>query len=125
MITYHFSSDSSFAQPFMILFIVVLGVMIAYILFRWLKDQLSPKITTMSKIINKETRKIRHTSKSVAGVGRHITYTNEHYVTFQLEQGNTLKLFIRTEAEYERLHEGDKGNLTFKGKRYIKFDKEN
>lgn len=125
MVTYHFSSDSPLAKPFMILFIVVIGVMVAYVLFRWLKDRSSPKITTMAKIISKETNKVRHRSKRVAGIGRRTTYSDEYYITFQLDAGNTLQLFIRTEAEYERLHEGDKGKLTFQGKRYIGFEKEN
>lgn len=125
MFTYHFSSDSLLAKPFMILFIVVLSVMVAYVLFRWLKDKSSPKITTMAKIISKETHKIKHASNRVAGIGRRKTYSDEYYITFQLEHNNTLKLFIRTEEEYEHLHEGDKGKLTFQGKRYINFEKEN
>lgn len=125
MVTYHFSSESPLAKLFMILFIVVIGAMVAYVLFRWLKDRSSPRITTMAEIISKETNKVRHRSKREAGIGRRTTYSNEYYVTFQLAHGDTLKLFIRIEAEYERLQEGDKGKLTYQGKRYIGFEKEN
>lgn len=102
---------------------LVLAAMIGYIAYRFIKDRSSPKIITLAKIKSKKIRKVKHVDRN--DWGHHITYNHLYYITFQLESGDTIQLMIRKRAEYERLQEGDKGKLTFQGKRYISFEKAN
>lgn len=48
----------------------------------------------------------------------HTTY----YVTFQVESGDRMELCLSGE-EYGMLVEGDRGNLTFQGTRYVGFER--
>ena len=45
-----------------------------------------------------------------------------YYVTFQVDSGDQVELCVWAQV---RLAEGDKGQLTFQGTRYLTFDREN
>lgn len=46
----------------------------------------------------------------------------EHYATFRLEDGSALR-FLISEAEYTRLQQGDTGELTWQGTRFLFFSR--
>ncbi len=74
------------------------------------KNDQSPRLTTTATVVTKRTH--------VWGDHSHTDY----YTTFQFESGDRLELEIPRE-EFGYLVEGDKGNLTFQGTRYLNFDR--
>ena len=50
------------------------------------------------------------------------TFTS-YYVTFQMESGDRMECEI-SDTEYGMLAEGDSGELTFQGTRYLNFRRE-
>ena len=75
----------------------------------------SPIETVVSRVIGRRT--------SIHGGGETTTY-NEYYVTFELENGERLEFKLKGE-EYGKLVEGDKGELTYQGTRYLRFTRYN
>lgn len=110
-----------FSVSFFIMAGCVVAIMVGYIVYRFIKDHASPKIITSAKVKTKKIHKVKNVDRN--NWGHHITYNHLYYITFQLESGDTIPLLIRKRIEYERLHEGDQGKLTFQGKRYIHFQK--
>ena len=43
-----------------------------------------------------------------------------YFVTFQLEKNNRIELQVK-EGQYDLLFDGERGKLTFRGKRFIRF----
>lgn len=56
--------------------------------------------------------------------GFHTISRTSYYVTFQVDSGDRMELYV-SGSEYGVLAEGDKGQLTFQGTRYLTFDREN
>lgn len=54
----------------------------------------------------------------------YIISSTSYYVTFQVDSGDRMELSV-SGSEYGVLAEGDKGQLTFQGTRYLTFDREN
>lgn len=103
---------------FLIMFFCVLGICVVYALFRWLKDRLSPKITTQATVKRKITVVQRAAGNSSAG-----TYNpgcTLYYVTFCLENGNSIKLRV-SQSVYDKIEEGSCGMLRYQGSHYIGF----
>lgn len=124
--------DSSFGRSFhfipvlvMILFIVILAVFVVLFvrgISQWNKNNKSPRLTVDATVVAKRTN-ISHSS----GLHNHSTgmHTGSHtstsyYVTFQVESGDRLEFHVSGE-EYGLLAEGDYGNLSFQGTRYLEF----
>lgn len=127
MVTYYrFESDSPFAKPFMIVLIAIIAAMVIYVLIRWIKDKTSPKIVTPAKIVFKRAEESWSRSRSTTPMHRlrFIYMGNLCYITFRMENGKEKEFYIRKEAEYERLHEGDTGTLTYRGTHCISFEKD-
>lgn len=59
----------------------------------------------------------------VSGVhGYHTSTHTTYYVTFQVESGDRMELAV-SGSEYGMLVEGDQGQLSFQGSRYLGFDR--
>ena len=54
--------------------------------------------------------------------GYHTSTSTSYYVTFQVESGDRMELHM-SGSEYGLLIEGDRGNLTFQGTRYLGFER--
>ena len=54
--------------------------------------------------------------------GFHTISSTSYYVTFQVDSGDRMELYV-SGSEYGVLAEGDKGQLTFQGTRYLTFDR--
>lgn len=105
------------------LMVAIIFIIIIFTVIRQrYKNHRSPKIVANSTIIKKRKQRVNHSSSGVAGP--HVFPGAEYWVTFQLEGGESLELWLKeNETEYNRLNEGDYGKLTFQGTRYLGFEK--
>ena len=134
----HSFFDSSFDRSFdfgftvvpifvTIIFIIVIAVFVVVFvkaIGEWNKNNHSPRLTVDATIVAKRTN-ISHSS----GTHNHTTgmHTSGHtstyyYVTFQVESGDRMEFHVSGE-EYGLLVEGDYGDLSFQGTRYLGFER--
>lgn len=112
---------SIFPVLFMLVFLLVFGI-IGYTLFRGIKQEHknnhSPRLTVDAKVVSKRTN-FHRSSGDHGHMGHgHTTY----YVTFEVKSGDRMELPV-TGPEYGLLVEGDFGELTFQGTRYLGFQR--
>lgn len=106
-----------------LIFVVVFGVFIVVAIkgiSQWNKNNHSPKLTVPATIVAKRTNVSRHRHGGVNGHHHHTSTT--YYVTFQVESGDRMEFHISGQ-EYGLLVEGDRGNLSFQGTRYLGFER--
>lgn len=108
---------SIFPILFTLVFLLVFGT-ILYTVVRGIqqerKNNHSPRLTVDAKVVSKRTN-YRRSSGSSSHMG-HTTY----YVTFEVQSGDRMELNVAG-TEYGLLVEGDFGELTFQGTRYLSF----
>lgn len=107
---------------FGIVFLLVIGVFIFALvkgLSTWNKNNHSPRLTVPATVVAKRTNVSRHHS---AGNIHHHHTTTSYYVTFQVSSGDRMELHMSGQ-EYGLLVEGDRGNLSFQGTRYLGFER--
>lgn len=94
----------------------------------WFKNNNSPRLTVSARIVAKRqntTHNNQPNSGDISGAhGFHTISSTSYYVTFQVDSGDRIELSV-SGSEYGVLAEGDKGQLTFQGTRYLTFDREN
>ena len=113
-----------FGIMFTIVFVLVIGTFIATAvrgIGQWNKNNNSPRLTVPATVVAKRTNVTRHRHNGANGHHHHHTSTS-YYVTFQVESGDRMELEM-TGPEYGLLVEGDHGNLTFQGTRYLGFER--
>lgn len=115
----------SFFSIFPILFFIVFAFVFAVIVVTFVrgfqrerKNDQSPRLTVQAKIVAKRTQ-VRGNASSVHTAGS--TYTH-YFTTFEFDSGDRLELAVPADA-YGYLVEGDEGNLTFQGTRFLSFDR--
>ena len=112
---------SIFPLMFSFVFMLVLGV-ILYTIFRTIKQEQknnhSPRLTVDAKVVSKRSDFRRHSGTNHTTSHTHTTY----FVTFEVKSGDRMELSIAG-AEYGLLVEGDVGELTFQGTRYLSFQR--
>lgn len=87
---------------------------------QWHKNNQSPRLTVEAQVVAKRTNVSRHRhSAGVNHVG-HTTTSTTYYVTFQVASGDRFELQMAG-YEYGMLVEGDRGDLSFQGTRYLGF----
>lgn len=106
---------------FPIMFVTILGIFI-FILIRnlvqWNKNNHSPKLTVEATVVTKR-RDYHHRNSG----NMEMTMSNtSYYVTFQVQSGDRMELRVNG-SEYGMLAEGDRGQLTFQGTRYLDFQR--
>lgn len=104
---------------FGIMFCLVFGV-IAVTLIRgisqWNKNNHSPRLTVPATVVAKRSD-VTHR--------RHDGHTHRstwYYATFQVESGDRMELQLQGH-EYGLIVEGDRGELTFQGTRFLGFER--
>lgn len=111
---------SIFPILFTMVFVLVFGT-IVYTIFKGIKQEHknnnSPRLTVEAKVVSKRTNYRRSSGHHGTGMG-HTTY----YVTFEVQSGDRMELNV-TGQEYGLLVEGDFGELTFQGTRYLGFQR--
>ena len=119
-----FGGFGMFNIMFTIVFILVIGtfvVMLVKGISEWNKNNHSPRLTVPATIIAKRTNVSRHRHGGATSHHHHHTSTT-YYVTFQVESGDRMEFHISGQ-EYGLLIEGDHGNLSFQGTRYLGFER--
>ncbi|MBE7004932.1 MAG: DUF2500 domain-containing protein [Ruminococcaceae bacterium] len=116
-----------FEVMFTAVFVLVFG-MILFTVFHgigtWNKNNNSPRLVVDAEVVTKR-EDVSHSSMPVAGDatgahGFHSTSSTTYYVTFEVRGGDRLE-FCVSGSEYGQLAEGDRGELTFQGTRYVGF----
>lgn len=98
---------------FLVMFVLVIGVFIstfAKAASQNHKNNNSPRLTSQATVVTKRTK--------VWGDHSHTVY----YATFQFESGDRLELEV-PHNEFGYLVEGDRGELTFQGTRFLGFER--
>ena len=119
-----FGGFGMFNIMFTIVFLLVTGTFVVILvkgISEWNKNNHSPRLTVPATIIAKRTNVSRHRHGGANGHHHHHTSTT-YYVTFQVESGDRMEFHISGQ-EYGLLSEGDKGNLSFQGTRYLGFER--
>ena len=118
-----FGMFNAFGIMFTIVFVLVIGTFIVIAvkgIGQWNKNNQSPRLTVPATVVAKRTNVSHHRH---GGVNDHHHHTStSYYVTFQVESGDRMELHVAG-TEYGLLIEGDRGNLTFQGTRYLGFDR--
>ena len=111
-----------FGIMFTLIFVLVVGMFVVTAvrgICQWSKNNNSPRLTVPATIVAKRTNVTRHHHNDAGGHYHHHTSTT-YYVTFQVDSGDRMELPVNG-AEYGMLVEGDRGDLSFQGTRYLGF----
>ena len=107
-----------------VIFVLVFGIIIVAMvrgICEWNKNNHSPKLSVPAKVVSRRTAVSHHHHHQ--GNGMHHTHTaTSYYATFQVESGDRIE-FLVSGTEYGMLAEGDSGELTFQGTRYLNFQR--
>lgn len=107
-----------FATVFIgIIFVIVFGTILFVVIQginQWNKNNHSPKLNVNARVVAKRT--------AIRGGGEHRAY-NDYFVTFEVDSGDRIELGVNG-TEYGMLVEGDKGELSFQGTRYLGFQRD-
>lgn len=113
---------------FQIVFFCVCAVMLFLIaknISTWNKNNHSPRLTVPATVVTKRTQDTQQQHANAGDpTGAHgfsTTTSTSYYVTFQVESGDRMELRV-SRSEYGLLAEGDQGNLSFQGTRYLGFE---
>lgn len=113
-----------FQIMFTLVFVIVIGMFIVMAvkgISQWNKNNHSPRLTVPATIVAKRTNVSRRRHGGANSHHHHHTSTT-YYVTFQVESGDRMELQMSGQ-EFGMLIEGDCGDLTFQGTRYLGFDR--
>lgn len=84
------------------------------------KNDASPRLTVPASVVTKRAQ-VGATHHHNAATNTGGTYYNtKYFATFQFESGDRLELSV-SPSEYGMLVEGDRGQLSFQGTRYLGF----
>ena len=117
------SGFTIFQIMFTLVFVLVIGMFILGAvkgISQWNKNNHSPRLTVPATVVAKRTNVSHHHHHHGNGGMHHTTHSTTYYVTFQVESGDRMELPLAGD-EYGLLVEGDKGNVTFQGTRYLGF----
>jgi hypothetical protein len=112
-----FGGIGLFEIMFGVVFLLVTGmfvVMIVKSISEWNKNNHSPKLTVSATIVAKRTNVSHHRHEGANTVYHH------YYITFQVESGDRIEFQVAGQ-QYGLLVEGDRGNLSFQGTRFLGF----
>ena len=111
-----------FRIMFILAFVLVIGMFLVFAvkgIAQWNQNNHSPRLTVPAVIVAKRTNVTRHHHSGAGGHHHHHTSTS-YYVTFQFGGGDRMELLV-SGSEYVMRVEGDQGDLSFQGTRYLSF----
>ena len=93
-----------------------------YMIFKGLKQERkndhAPRLTVEARVVNKRTQVGHH-----HGSNNHMSHSyTRYYVTFEVASGDRMELMVPG-SESGLMVEGDFGDLTFQGTRFLSFDR--
>ena len=113
-----------FGVMFTLVFVLVIGMFVVTAvrgISQWNKNNNSPRLTVSATIVAKRTNVTHHHHNGAGGHHHHHTSTT-YYVTFQVDSCDRMELQVNG-TEYGMLIEGDRGELSFQGTRYLGFER--
>ena len=93
-----------------ILVLLIIAARLIQSIFQWNKNNHAPKLTVSAAVVTKRADHYRRKS----------AHRTHYYATFQFDSSDRMELQMQG-CEYGQLVEGDKGDLTFQGSRYLGF----
>ncbi len=111
MDSFFFDFDGGFSIVFAVVFLLVFGMVIFVFvsnIVRAAKDKASPRLTVQARVVAKRTQVWNH-------------YTN-YFATFEVESGDRMELSVDGD-DFGLLAEGDNGELTFQGRKFLSFER--
>ncbi len=99
---------------------LVIGVFVVVLvkgLSQWNHNNHSPRLTVAATVVAKRLSVSHHHHHHEH---HHHSTSTSYYVTFQVQSGDRMELHVPA-TEYGYLIEGDVGQLTFQGTRYLGF----
>lgn len=119
-----FFFGGGFEILFMLVFLLAFGIIIVTMIRgigQWNRNNHSPRLTVPATVVAKRGDVSHHHHQDANGIG-HTASTTTYYVTFQVASGDRMELQMSGQ-EYGLLAEGDQGELTFQGTRYLDFQR--
>lgn len=83
-------------------------------------DDAAPRLTVEARVVTKRTEVDSHRHHNSATHTGYTSYSTNYYATFQFESGDRLELAVNG-LDYGMLVEGDHGQLSFQGSRFLGF----
>ena len=121
-----FGFDTAFGFAQVFIFAVFAIIVVSFIamavkgISTWHKNNNSPRLTVDASVVSKrQNTTVHHHHDSNTG-GMYNSSSTTYYATFQFDSGDRLELRV-SGREYGLLAEGDVGELTFQGTRYLGF----
>ena len=109
---------------FTIVFCFVFGTILVNIIRsigQWNKNNHSPRLTVEASVISRRTN-VTHNLHDTGDGMHHTSTSTDYYVTFQVASGDRMEFRV-SGREYGMLIEGDKGDLSFQGTRFLGFER--
>jgi hypothetical protein len=100
-----------------LVFACVIGVFVTVFvrgISQWNKNNHAPRLTVAATVVAKRAHVSHHHHD------HHVSTSTGYYVTFEVQSGDRMELHVPAN-EYGYLIEGDQGDLTFQGTRYLGF----
>lgn len=113
-----------FGVMFTLVFVLVIGMFVVTAvrgISQWNKNNNSPRLTVPATVVDKRTN-VTHLHHNGAGGHHHHHTSTTYYVTFQVDSGDRMELQVNG-TECGMLIEGDRGELSFQGTRYLGFER--
>lgn len=123
-----------FGVMFTIVFVLIVGFMIVNIvrgIGQWNKNNHSPRLTVTATVVSKRMGVSHHQHANAGDAsgahGYHTTTSTSYFVTFQVASGDRMEFHVNGQ-EYGMIVEGDCvegdcGQLSFQGMRYLGFER--
>lgn len=111
-----------FGILFFIAFFAILALIVAQFIrgaVQWNKNNHSPRLTVEATVVGRRQQVSRHHH---GGEVHHTHTSTSYYVTFEVDSGDRMEFHVPT-TEFGYLIEGDRGQLTFQGTRYLSFQR--
>ena len=108
---------------FLLVFVIVIGTFIVAAvrgISRWNKNNHSPVLDVEALVVSRRADVTSHMNHHDHMSTRHMS--TRYYVTFEVASGDRIELAVNG-SEYGLLVNGDYGNLTFQGTRYLGFER--
>lgn len=121
-----FGFDMAFGFGQVFIFAVFAIIIVSFIVAAvkgigtWHKNNNSPRLTVDASVVSKRQNTDVHHHNNNGTM--HTSSSTTYYATFQFDSGDRLELCV-SGGEYGLLAEGDVGELTFQGTRYLGFDR--
>ena len=97
----------------------IFGVVLFRIISEWNSNNHAPRLTVSAVVVAKRGHTTHHHH---GGDIHHSHSSTSYYATFQFESGDRLELHI-PHHQFGYLVEGDRGQLTFQGTRFLGFER--